>query len=999
MKHLYTSQELANFLAHFLGMYVFAESDDDDRHPHIFVYSNSKERYQELIAGLPALFEDFEIVDETIEPKILDEMVARCEFAYFDVDMVPPYNRQDIENLLQYFARNKSKPFFISHESICHRNIAISLIAKEIIEKNLHGSEQNDYIDSLWGDENSFFHTCTYSASKPLFKRNLEKELLKHADYLVDGDVAVLESKIELIMREFLDRGLFNTTLTPTQLAKVITGHHQKRGDVEIARDLGNEFLAESVKSLRTHLMWLYYGCANEFTKTEICEEFGISPTILQEYREMFDTQKFLVGKSQDLPEYPHKFEAKKEEENVTLDFEKINDLRSQSDDIRADLHVKESDSPIEKVLLSDLHKVTLVYIALTIEARNLLHQIIHLTLEYEYKQEDEPLILEINRLAERYLGCALLIKENDGITVESDFRDELEHIRENPPHLPDVNEPSTLFNLSILPPNLKEIIEHLIPEQQKALHAVLTCENPQKELKQIAEGAMTMPQLLLDEINYVAMQILGDILIDPMNEQPHIIDEYVLSLEMSIAKEKSDSSVLENKIELIMGEFLERDIVKTTLTPTQLANLIAAHHHGKTDTEIARALGDESLSNVVNQARNRLIRLLFADRSTIKEIGETIYLEYRDAFYAPAYEIIHEILHDIDDGEREISLIMHQFLDKGIVKTNLTPVQLAKIITSCHQGKKDIEIAHDLGSERLSKKVNRARTRLIRLRFTTEPGMEKTCETFGINLSTLQKYRHTYDAQKSLIDKLSKFQNSSEYQHVFDAQEERNNVTLEEIPKVVQDSNTVETKIEFILSEILEQGIVKTNLTPTQLAKLIAAYHQGKNDTEIAYILGEENLQISPESVKKAKIDLMRLSYKCANESTIDKISEEFGISPSTLQEYRGMFGSQVKRAMNLGLKRPMVNVEDQTKYVSQPLSTIRETEPEFYRKIEDDLYTQARESYGYSCALCSRISPYKALFKIDYIVPISKGGKTEINNLRLLCTTCNQEHGNKWD
>ncbi|MCL2460047.1 MAG: hypothetical protein FWF19_01635, partial [Euryarchaeota archaeon] len=76
--------------------------------------------------------------------------------------------------------------------------------------------------------------------------------------------------------------------------------------------------------------------------------------------------------------------------------------------------------------------------------------------------------------------------------------------------------------------------------EQQKALHAVLTCENPQKALKQIAEDAMTMPQILLDQINDIAMPILDDILIDFMKEQPYILDEYAPSLKISISKEKS---------------------------------------------------------------------------------------------------------------------------------------------------------------------------------------------------------------------------------------------------------------------------------------------------------------------------------------------------------------------------------------------------------------------------------------------------------------------------
>ena len=57
-----------------------------------------------------------------------------------------------------------------------------------------------------------------------------------------------------------------------------------------------------------------------------------------------------------------------------------------------------------------------------------------------------------------------------------------------------------------------------------------------QPELEKIAEEALTMPQILLDDINAAAMQYLGDILIDTAEESPHILDEYAPALKKSIA-------------------------------------------------------------------------------------------------------------------------------------------------------------------------------------------------------------------------------------------------------------------------------------------------------------------------------------------------------------------------------------------------------------------------------------------------------------------------------
>lgn len=73
------------------------------------------------------------------------------------------------------------------------------------------------------------------------------------------------------------------------------------------------------------------------------------------------------------------------------------------------------------------------------------------------------------------------------------------------------------------------------MPEQKKVLHAILVSENPQSDLERISEENVTMPEILVDDINVLAMQILGDIIIDTMGQEPVIIDEYISSLKKSI--------------------------------------------------------------------------------------------------------------------------------------------------------------------------------------------------------------------------------------------------------------------------------------------------------------------------------------------------------------------------------------------------------------------------------------------------------------------------------
>lgn len=160
-----------------LGMYVFTFIDENSlEHNHqILVYDNSERTYKELISALPAIFADFGVDEEVIESKTLNAMIAQCASTYFDYDMLHPYNYLDIEYLLKYFAQKESEPRFVPFDDGDRKKIDISLIAKEIFEKDMKRSEQNNYVNSLWDDEKSLFQV--YFGNKYFFTRQLEIEI------------------------------------------------------------------------------------------------------------------------------------------------------------------------------------------------------------------------------------------------------------------------------------------------------------------------------------------------------------------------------------------------------------------------------------------------------------------------------------------------------------------------------------------------------------------------------------------------------------------------------------------------------------------------------------------------------------------------------------------------------------------------------------------------------------------------------------------------------
>ena len=113
----------------------------------------------------------------------------------------------------------------------------------------------------------------------------------------------------------------------------------------------------------------------------------------------------------------------------------------------------------------------------------------------------------------------------------------------------------------------------------------------------------------------------------------------------------------------------------------------------------------------------------------------------------------LHGTLRDQDAVEREIALIMREILE---------PIQLARLITSFHSGKNDTEIARELGDEKLSKTVARARVRLklfreldfnmpfdqdeLKILMSSEMTMKEISEKLGVSPTTLREYRHVIE-------------------------------------------------------------------------------------------------------------------------------------------------------------------------------------------------------------------------------------------------------------
>lgn len=60
---------------------------------------------------------------------------------------------------------------------------------------------------------------------------------------------------------------------------------------------------------------------------------------------------------------------------------------------------------------------------------------------------------------------------------------------------------------------------------------------------------------------------------------------------------------------------------------------------------------------------------------------------------------------------------------------------------------------------------------------------------------------------------------------------------------------------------------------------------------------------------------------------------------------------------------------------------------------KVTNEQWQQKLKEFNYQCALC----PANEKLEQDHIIPLSKGGKHEINNIQPLCRSCNASKSNK--
>lgn len=215
----------------------------------------------------------------------------------------------------------------------------------------------------------------------------------------------------------------------------------------------------------------------------------------------------------------------------IKLDFDNIKELRNQSNAVRDALEVPEEISET-KELLTDLQSVKEIFWALPPYCRMLIDELQKNAWEIIYDSKVQTSIEKINELSEKELACDILVVEGKYLILEDDYRDELDYIYE---HLKEIDmfrtnaesKDNAKFDLSILSKEMKELFQVLSPTQEEIVCIILTQNNISEYVNKIANEQMSMPEILIDELNDIASQYIGDILIDTFGDEMCILEQY----------------------------------------------------------------------------------------------------------------------------------------------------------------------------------------------------------------------------------------------------------------------------------------------------------------------------------------------------------------------------------------------------------------------------------------------------------------------------------------
>ena len=240
-----------------------------------------------------------------------------------------------------------------------------------------------------------------------------------------------------------------------------------------------------------------------------------------------------------------------KEAPKIVLDLSSVDRLRAESEQVREALIASVGEEPptqepseegfvqrpddAPEGMLTDLAAVQRILKRLSSEQRGMLDMMrqtewrtdtgrIHVRLP---QAMPEVLIDEINVIAMGQLGCALIEREGDGLVVAEDYRDELEYL------MP-MQRQDSLWSIAgeDMDDDWRAFFEQV--HERVSLDALAALMEGPEAFAAHAKERNEMPDLLLDSINEIASDTIGDLVADADG----IYEDYLPEIKKHLIKE-----------------------------------------------------------------------------------------------------------------------------------------------------------------------------------------------------------------------------------------------------------------------------------------------------------------------------------------------------------------------------------------------------------------------------------------------------------------------------
>ncbi len=163
-----------------IGMYAFTylEENGMDHSYQVMVYDSIQEAYEDMMYALPELFRDFKADEEFLPDDVLHRMADQIRDTFFLGEMIPPYEENDVIQILKYYAQYEDVPKFYTFDAVDKSKLDVAAIAKHIWDEDMGPKKKAEYVDSLWEDADDNMLRLFFGR-KVYFWKQLDIEMMK----------------------------------------------------------------------------------------------------------------------------------------------------------------------------------------------------------------------------------------------------------------------------------------------------------------------------------------------------------------------------------------------------------------------------------------------------------------------------------------------------------------------------------------------------------------------------------------------------------------------------------------------------------------------------------------------------------------------------------------------------------------------------------------------------------------------------------------------------